>query len=25
VMTLIEKRLLAWQPASTAQRDIAGV
>jgi NitT/TauT family transport system permease protein len=25
VMTRIEKRLLAWQPASTAQRDIAGV
>ena len=25
VMTWIEKRLLAWQPASTAQRDIAGV
>ena len=25
LMTRIEKRLLAWQPASTAQRDIAGV
>ncbi len=25
VMTMIEKRLLAWQPASTSQKDIAGI
>jgi NitT/TauT family transport system permease protein len=25
VMALVEKRLLAWQPTSTAQRDVAGI
>ncbi len=25
VMAMIEKRLLAWQPASTSQKDIAGI
>ncbi len=25
LMAMIEKRLLAWQPASTSQRDIAGI